>query len=98
MKKQILVIGTFLISMIAFSQTTLYTGDGSLAGHRKVTLGGRNLIFTPSTSSSEFFINGSTGFVGLGKTNPTSRLDVNGIVKSKNLFATNTSTSASSYS
>ncbi|MDR6967669.1 hypothetical protein J2X31_001681 [Flavobacterium arsenatis] len=77
MKKQILFIGTFLISAMGLSQT-LYTSDGSLAGHRKVTLGGRNLTFTPATSNSEFFIHGGTGFVGIGKLNPTSMLDVDG--------------------
>lgn len=77
MKKQLLFIGTFLVSAMGLSQT-LYTSDGSLTGHRKVTLGGRNLTFTPSASSSEFFINGTTGFVGIGKLNPTSMLDVDG--------------------
>lgn len=60
-------------------------------------MNGRNLTFRPSNPSSEFFINGTNGFVAVGKTTPTSMLDVNGVVKATNLFATNTSTSASTF-
>lgn len=77
MKKQILFIGTILITTAGVSQT-LYTSNGTLNGHRVVTMDKKNLTFKPSNSNSEFFINGTSGFVGIGKLNPTSMLDVNG--------------------
>jgi hypothetical protein len=63
---------------------TLYTGDGTLSGtgNRTVNLGGKNLSFNPS-NNVPFFVNGTTGKVGIGTSEPDADLDVNGSFKSK---------------
>jgi hypothetical protein len=58
------------------TDTSLYAADGTLASARTLTLGGNNLTFNPSTASSQFFINGTTGNTGIGNTAPTARLEV----------------------
>lgn len=90
--------GNIILVPSLSSATTLYNGNGTLSSNRTVTMSTRNLTFTPSNSASEMFLNGTSGFLGLGTTSPTSRLDVAGVVKARNFLATNTSTSASSFS
>lgn len=97
MKKQILFIGALLATTVVGFSQNIYNSDGTLQGNRTVNMDGRNLTFRPSVPNSEFFINGTTGFVGLGVLAPTSRLDVNGVIKGKNLLATNTSTALSTF-
>lgn len=58
------------------SITTLYTGDGTLKENRTVTMDGKNLAFN------------GTGNIGIGTTNPTEKLEVNGNVKINNLYET----------
>lgn len=70
--------------LVAFNLQTLYTADGTLAGsssNRIVTMNSNNMIFRPSTLGTDFFINGTTGNVGIGNSVPTARLDVKGVGK-----------------
>lgn len=70
------------------SLTTFYTGDGSLSGNRTVSMGGRSITFNPSTANSQFYINGSTGNVGVGTVTPTAKLEVKGGLPNGTVFAT----------
>lgn len=58
-----------LFTNLLISQTTIYTGDGTLTSNRTVDLGGRTLNFVPSASSPAngnlFF--STSGNIGLGK-------------------------------
>lgn len=89
--------GNIILVPSLSSVTTLYSGNGTLSSHRTVTMSGQNLTFNPSTSASQMFLNGTSGFLGLGTTSPTTRLDVVGSVKSRNFWATNPATAATSF-
>lgn len=71
---------------IANSQTTIYNGDETLIGNRTVSLKGKNLNFLSSTLFGNLFINGQTGFVGIGTTSPLEKLDVNGNTLSNTIY------------
>jgi hypothetical protein len=66
---------------------TLYSGDGTLASLRTVSMAGKDLIFKPNTGS--FFINGTTGNVGVNTNTPTETFDVNGNISGKMGLFTN---------
>jgi hypothetical protein len=69
--------------------TNIYTSDGTLSANRTVTMNARNLTFNPTTANSQFFINGTTGNVGIGNSSPTAKLDVRGGLPNGTTFATN---------
>lgn len=60
------------------SNTDIYSADGTLTSTRNVTMNAKNLTFTPTTSNSQFFINGTNGNVGVGSINPTGKLYIVG--------------------
>lgn len=76
---------------------SIYGNDGTLTTNRVVSMNTRNLTFTPSVSNSQFFINGTNGNVGIGNITPTAKLDVSGVLNSRNLFSTNNSNSLTTY-
>lgn len=90
--KKAAFLAAVLFSCAANSQY-IYNSDGTLTANRTVTMDSKNLTFNPSTASSQFFVNGTSGNVGLGTISPTVKLDVVGVVKAKNLLATNSATS-----
>jgi len=63
------------------SVNNIYTTNGTLSTDRTVTMNSKNLTFNPTTVNSQFFINGTTGNVGIGNISPTSKLDVSGEIK-----------------
>jgi hypothetical protein len=69
-----LVVPAFFISVKA--QTTIYSGNGTLSSARTVTMSGNSLTFNPTNANSQWFMNGTTGFVGLGTLSPLDRLHV----------------------
>lgn len=80
MKTTILTLCAIFIANVAFSQTTIYSGDGTLSTNRTVTLSAKNLNFTPLSASptvGNLFMNGTTGNIGLGTITPTSRFQIN---------------------
>lgn len=81
----------------AASDVSIYNTDGTLAANRNITMNAKNLTFIPANASSQFFIDGTTGNVGIGNVTPTAKLDVSGILNSKNLFSTNNSSALTSY-
>lgn len=95
-KKNFFALPVMLVSVFGMAQN-IYNTDGTLTANRTVTLNGKTLNFNSTTANGNLFINGTTGNVGIGNVSPTSKLDVSGVVKSKNLFATNTGTSATTY-
>jgi hypothetical protein len=73
---------------------TLYSADDSLTNNRTVGMGGKNLTFATSTTSgtSILSVNGTSGNIGIGTSNPTSKLDVNGDINSnRGIFNSNQS-------
>jgi hypothetical protein len=72
--------GNVVLVPVANTDTSIYSGNGSLTSVRTLTLSGNNLTFTPSTASSStgsyFFINGTSGNIGIGNTAPSTRLEV----------------------
>jgi hypothetical protein len=91
------IILTPVVNTVSESQN-IYNTDGSLNANRTVSLSNFNLNFNSPTAGGNLFINGTTGNVGIGNTSPSVKLDVTGFVKSKTLWATNTATSATSFS
>lgn len=79
MKKQIFAGIMLAVTCMSFAQATIYSGDGTLASNRIVTMGGRNLTFKSTTGN--FYINGASGFTGVNTLTPTTALDVNGSIK-----------------
>ena len=80
MKKNTFLAVAFLMGFAANSQN-IYNTNGTLTGNRTMTMSNFNLTFNPTAGSSQFFMNGTTGYVGLGTATPTTRLDVKGYVK-----------------
>jgi hypothetical protein len=77
MKTVLFSLGAILFANLVFSQN-IYTTNGTLGANRTVTLNGKTLNFTPATPNvGNFFINGTTGNIGLGTTSPTSRFQMN---------------------
>ncbi len=64
-----------------YNLATLYSGDGTLADNRIVTLNSKSFTFRPSNLGNDVFINGTTGNVGIGTSVPSVKLDVAGITK-----------------
>lgn len=73
--KKMLMTASFGFLIVVGHAQNIYTSNGSLTSHRVVTLG-NNLSFVPTTSNSQFFINGFSGNVGLGTSTPQSRFHV----------------------
>jgi hypothetical protein len=71
------------------TSTNIYNSDGILTAARTVSLNGKDLTFNPSTASSQFFINGTNGNVGIGNISPTAKLDVLGVLKANQGIFTN---------
>jgi hypothetical protein len=90
--------GNLVLVPVSNTTTNLFNSDGVLLGNRTIGMSSNNLIFNPSAVNSQFFINGINGNVGIGNVSPSSKLDVNGFVKSKGFLATNTSNSSSFFS
>lgn len=89
-------------NMVLQNAGIFYKSDGFLTGNRTVKMNGGNLAFTgdvlgdayPLGTPPHFFINGTTGNVGVGTQNPDSKLTVNGDISSTGLnqrigFSTN---------
>jgi hypothetical protein len=64
------------VVLVPVVNTNLFTADGALASARTVNMSTFNLTFNPSTASSQFFINGTTGNVGVGTITPATKLEV----------------------
>lgn len=76
--------GNIILTPVVNTQTTdvsIYNNDGTLSTNRTVNMNAKNLTINPSTANSQFFINGTTGNVGIGNISPTSKLDVSGEIK-----------------
>lgn len=83
MKKIIFAGAILLFAFGANAQlsTNIYNTNGTLTSARTLTLGTYSLHFKPAAAlSNGLFINAS-GWVGIGNTNPTQELDVNGDIK-----------------
>ncbi|MEX0597628.1 MAG: hypothetical protein WD512_14140 [Candidatus Paceibacterota bacterium] len=96
MKKTTLSIFALFLTITIYSQTTIYTGNGSTTSNRTVTLANRTINF--SGTNGNLFLNGSNGFVGIGTASPLFNLDVNGAGRFKRLFSENTNLNGSTYS
>lgn len=95
MKKTTLSIFALFLTITSYSQTTIYTGNGSTDGNRTVTLGTNTINF--SGTNGNLFLSGSNGFVGIGTTSPLFNLDVNGQGRFKRLFSENTNINGTTY-
>ena len=76
--------GNIILTPVVNTQATdvsIYNNDGKLSANRTVSMNAKNLTINPSTANSQFFINGTTGNVGIGSIAPTSKLDVFGDIK-----------------
>lgn len=80
--------GNVILTPVANTATNLYSTDGTLSANRTVTMNAKNLTFTPSTANSQFFINGTSGNVGIGNIVPTAKLDIVGGPSDGATFAT----------
>ena len=58
-------------------EENIYSADGTLAGNRNVAFGGNNLAF----DTNKFFIDGTSGNVGVGTASPTEKLEVSGNIR-----------------
>lgn len=82
--------GNVVLVSVPNTDTSLYSTDGTLSLNRTVTMNARNLTFNPSTANSQFFINGTSGNVGLGTINPTAKLEIIGSAKANlGIFTSN---------
>ncbi|HLN94159.1 MAG TPA: hypothetical protein VK183_00890 [Flavobacterium sp.] len=79
------------------TDTSIYNTNGTLSASRTVTMNARNLTFNPTTSNSQIFFSGSTGFVGLGTVTPVSRLDIRGALNASQGFMASTQVNGSTY-
>jgi hypothetical protein len=91
-------------NMVLQNAGIFYKTDGFLTGNRTVKMNGSNLAFTnetPGTSytwgdapipvlSTHFFINGTTGNVGVGTAVPDSKFTVNGKIHATEVLVTAT--------
>ncbi|OGS73311.1 MAG: hypothetical protein A3G95_06460 [Flavobacteria bacterium RIFCSPLOWO2_12_FULL_31_7] len=73
--KKIIFLSLFTSAL--YSQTTIYSGNGTLSANRTVTMNAKNLTFNPSTANSQFFINGTSGKIGINTITPLGFLDIN---------------------
>ena len=68
----------------------VYTNDGILTTNRTVTMTGKNFTLNPTQTNSQFFIDGTTGNVGLGTVLPSGKLEVKGDVRAnQGVFTSN---------
>jgi len=95
MKKNIILAFT-LVSFTAFSQTTLYNGDGTLSSNRVVILNGKTLNF--KANSGNLFVNGTNGFTGINTTAPTVPLEVAGDLKARTGIFTKSTANGQTFS
>jgi hypothetical protein len=65
-----------LVPVVNTSPSTLYSANGTLASSRLVTMSGRSLTFNPTNANSQFFMNGTSGDIGLGTSFPSSKLHI----------------------
>jgi hypothetical protein len=89
-------------NMVLQNASIFYKTDGFLTGNRTVKMNGSNLAFTGQaagpivwdgptpTPSNHFFINGTTGFVGVGTAVPDSKFTVNGKIHATEVLVTAT--------
>jgi hypothetical protein len=68
-------------NVILTPDVSLYSTDGTIIGSRNISLSGNSLTITPLASNSQFFVNGTSGNVGLGTIAPSVRLDVSGDIQ-----------------
>ena len=84
-----------LFTSALYSQ--IYTTDGTLSFNRTVTMNGKNLTFKPLNASSQVFINGTTGNLGIGTISPSTKLDVIGDVQATSGIFTKAATGVQNY-
>lgn len=89
--------GNIILVPMANTDTSIYLNDGTLAANRIISLNTKNLTFTPSASNSQFFINGTSGKVGMGTLTPTTRLDVSGDLKANQTILSITPPAGTTY-
>jgi hypothetical protein len=88
-------------NMVLQNAGIFYKSDGFLTGNRSVKMNGSNLYFTGElvgtgqewgvpTPPPHFFINGTTGFVGVGTAVPDSKFTVNGKIHATEVLVTAT--------
>ncbi len=61
--------------------TNLFNSNGTLTSNRTLTMPGFNLTFNPTATNSAFFINGTSGNVGIGTLSPNEKLEIAGVMK-----------------
>jgi hypothetical protein len=77
--------GTFNVGGFASSSgVTLYLGNGTLVSNRTVGLSSFTLNFSSATQANTLVLSG--GSVGVGKSNPTEKLDVQGNLRLSGAF------------
>lgn len=81
--------GNLVLVPVANTDTSIYSTDGTLALNRTVTMNGKNLMFKPNVLGSEFYIDGTSGRVGIGTVTPVGYLDVNGTLPNGTIFSSN---------
>jgi hypothetical protein len=77
-----------LVPVSTSAPTNIYNADGTLLTNRVVTMGGKNLTFNPTTATAPFFVNGTSGNVGIGTVTPLQPLHTNGGVRHNSLAGT----------
>lgn len=88
--KKIFYACSFLLTAIAANAQDFYTSNGTLSSARTVTMNGNSLNFVPSGfGSSRFFINGTTGSIGIGTTTPAEKLSIIGNLQATSGIFTN---------
>lgn len=80
--------GNIILTPTLNTISNVYSSDGVLSANRTMTMNGKNLTVNPSTANSQFFINGTSGKVGIGTITPKAFLDINGLTNGQ-IFADN---------